>query len=128
MNRRTCLTALLAAGVGQAVAETQKQPVELHLDLSVDPGKEKEMLKNFHTVFQPAARQQPGFIDTKLLKLNSTLQGTPPAGANYRFMISFQNEELRKKWVDTAVHKRVWPTLENTLRSKDYTILLYDVS
>ena len=44
------------------------------------------------------------------------------------FMISFQSEEHRQKWVATSVHQEVWPAIENTLKSKDYTILLYEVS
>ena len=129
MRRRSCLGTLLAAFFGAANGErAANHAIELHLDLVVDPKKEDELMKNFHTVFRPAARQQPGFIDTKILKLNSALQGSAPSGANYRFMISFQSEEHRKKWVATATHQRVWPTLENTLVRKDYNILLFDVS
>ena len=45
---------------------------------------------------------------------------------NYRFQLTFESEELRQKWVASDVHKKVWPTIEDTLRSKDYTILLCD--
>jgi hypothetical protein len=117
-----------AAGMNSGAAQTKQRPIELHVDLSVDPAKEKEMLKNFHTIFLPAAGKQPGFITVKMLKLTSALQNSAPAGANYRFMISFQSEEYRKKWVANPVHQEVWPTIENTLKSKDYTILLYEVS
>ena len=56
------------------------------------------------------------------------MQGAAPPGANYRFMISFETEEQRKQWVATAVHQKVWPTIENTLNNKNYTVLLYDVA
>jgi len=130
MKRRKYLKTMLAvaAGMRSGMAQTKQRPIELHVDLSVDPAKEKEMLKNFRTIFRPAASKQPGFIDAKMLKLASALQNSAPAGSNYRFMISFQSEEHRKKWVAAPVHQEVWPAIENTLKSKDYTILLYEVS
>jgi hypothetical protein len=128
MKRRLCLKTMLAGGamtlVG-AAAETGS-PIQLHVDLSVDPAREQEMLHNFKTIFQPAARKQPGYVDVKMLKLRSALQGTAPAGANYRFVLTFVSEELRQQWVASTVHKKVWPTVENTLTTKDYTVLLYD--
>ena len=54
--------------------------------------------------------------------------GQSPAGVNYRFALTFQSEELRQKWVASDVHRRVWPTIENTLSTKNYTVLLFDVS
>jgi heme-degrading monooxygenase HmoA len=127
MNRRTYLKAIIAGATTVAVpaAETQK-PIELHVDLSVDPSKEQEMLQNFRTIFRPPARKQPGFIDVKMLKLRSALQGAGPEGANYRFVLTFATEEQRQQWVATATHKKVWPTVENTLKTKNYTVLLYD--
>src|SRR3954463_14967620 len=129
MKRRTYLKAVLAAGAlsaaGQAADATQ--PILLHVDLTVDPAKEKEMLKNFETIFRPAASKQPGYIDVKMLKLRSTVMGKAPAGVNYRFNLTFKSEELRQKWIASDVHQKVWPTIEKTLSTKDYTVLLFDV-
>ena len=127
MKRRTYLKAVLAGAATVVVpaAETQKA-IELHVDLSVDASKEQEMLRNFRTIFLPAAKNQPGFKDVKMLKLRSALQGTGPEGANYRFVLTFATEEQRQQWVATATHKKVWPTVENTLKTKNYTVLLYD--
>ena len=86
------------------------------------------MLRTFRDTFRPAAAKQPGFVDVKMLKLHSALQGKAPAGANYRFVLIFQSEELRQKWVASDIHQRVWPLMEKTLSSKDYTVLLYDVA
>ena len=61
-----------------------------------------------------------------MLKLRSALQGSAPEGSNYRFVLTFETEELRKQWVASATHKKVWPTVENTLKTKNYTVLLYD--
>lgn len=107
-------------------AETTGKPIQLHVDLTVDPAKEAEMLHNFHTVFKPAAGKQQGYIDVQMLKLRSTLNGQAPAGANYRFVLTFQSEELRQAWVASATHKKVWPTIEGTLANKNYNVLLFD--
>ena len=130
MKRRTYLQTMLAAGAASAAAQAADPalPIQLHVDMIVDPAKEKEMLKNFETIFRPAASKQPGYIDVKILKLRSTLLGKAPAGVNYRFALMFQSEELRQKWVASDVHQKVWPTIENTLSTKNYTVMLFDVS
>jgi hypothetical protein len=129
MKRRTYLQTMLAAGAGAAAlrAAESEHPILLYVDMSVDPAKEKEMLHNFETIFRPAAAKQPGYIDVKLLKLRSTLMGKAPAGVNYRFALTYQSEELRQKWIASAVHQKVWPTIENMLSTKDYTVMLFDV-
>ena len=129
MKRRTCLMTMIAAGAAATgtLAQGSTHPIRLDVDLAVDPAKEKEMLHNFHTIFRPAAIKHPGYIDVKMLKLRSALQGSAPAGCNYRFSLTYQSEELRKKWVDSPEHKKAWPTIENTLSSKNYTVLLYDI-
>ena len=85
------------------------------------------MVHNFETIFRPEAAKHPGYIDVKMLKLRKALLGSGPAGVNYRFSLTYQSEELRQKWVASAEHQRVWPTIENTLSSKNYTVLLFDV-
>jgi hypothetical protein len=129
MKRRSYIKTMLAAGVGvQMAANAQTAPsrIVLHVDLSVDPAKQAEMLQNFHKVFKPAAMKQPGYVDLRMCKLRSAIQGAAPKGANYRFELTFQTEDLRQQWVASETHKKVWPTIENTLLSKDYTVLLYD--
>ena len=102
-------------------------PIQLHVDLTVDPEREQEMLHVFHNSFAPAASQQPGFIDVRMLKLRSALAGSPPPGANYRFVLTYATEEERKHWVETKVHQELWPLIERTLKTKNYTVLLYDL-
>jgi heme-degrading monooxygenase HmoA len=126
MKRRTCLSTLLAGAAALAPAAESEKPIELHVDLAVDPSKEQEMLNNFHKIFRPAAMKQPGFIDVQMLKLRSALDGNAPAGANYRFVLVYKSEELRKQWVATPTHQKVWPTIERTLKSTKYNVLLYD--
>ncbi len=128
MERRNYLKTILAATTASVALQAAgaPNPIQLHVDLSVDPAREKEMLKNFETIFRPAASKQPGYIDVKLLKLRSAVMGKAPAGINYRFELTFQSEELRQKWVATDVHQKVWPTIENTLLTKNYNVLLFD--
>ena len=129
MKRRTCLQTMFAAGASAAgaLAAGPGCRIQLHVDLAVDPAKEKEMVHNFETIFRPEAAKHPGYIDVKMLKLRTALQGSSPAGVNYRFSLTYRSEELRQKWVASAEHSRVWPTIENTLSSKNYTVLLFDV-
>ena len=114
--------------VAHLAAQNSRRPIELHVDLEVDPAKEKQMLEIFHGPFHAAAAKQPGFIDVKMLRLRSALQGVAPARANYRFVLRFESEEQRQAWVATPIHKELWPKIEQTLVSKQYTVLLYDVA
>ncbi len=125
LKRRNCLGSMMAAAAWGAPAG---RPIQLHVDLTVDPAKEAEMLKNFATIFQPAAMKFAGYLDVKVIKLRSTLAGKAPAGVNYRFVLTYQSEELRQKWIASDVHQKVWPTLENTLAHKNYNVLLFDVA
>jgi heme-degrading monooxygenase HmoA len=129
MQRRTYLKAA-AAGLAAAALPGQIRAgtIQLHVDLTVEPAREKEMLKNFRDTFKPAASKQPGYIDVQMMKLRTTVMGKAPGDANYRFVLTFESEELRRKWVASDVHQKVWPTIEDTLKHKNYNVLLYDFS
>jgi len=129
MKRRSYLKTMLAVGASAVgvLAASPGHPIQLHVDLAVDPAKEKELLHNFETIFRPEAAKHPGYISVKLLKLRKAVKGSAPAGINYRFALTFQSEELRQKWVASPEHQKVWPTVENALSSKDYSVLLFDV-
>ena len=128
MKRRTCLTTLAAGALAPlARAAEPAHPIQVHLDMSVDPTREKEMLQHFEKDFKPAAAKFPGYIDVKIVKLRSAVQGKPPEGLNYRFVLTYQSEELRQKWIASDIHQKVWGMLENTMRNKDYAVLLFDV-
>jgi len=125
MNRREHIVAL--AGAAVAGAQTAGAAIQLHVDLEVDPGKQKELVTNFRSVFRPTIRKQTGFVDVKLLKLRSALAGKPPGKCTYRLLISFQSEDLRLQWVKSDDHQKAWPTLEKTLTGEKTIVLLYDV-
>ena len=63
----------------------------------------------------------------KLLKRRAILQGTAPAGHNYRFELEFESEELRQRWIASPGHQRVWLPIERFIRTKgSYPVVLYD--
>jgi heme-degrading monooxygenase HmoA len=94
-------------------------PIELHVELDVDPAKEKDLVSVFHSVFQPTISKQPGFVSVTLLKLRA-------ATVAYRLVISFATEEQRVAWVATDDHQRVWPQMENNLKGAKFTVALWD--
>jgi heme-degrading monooxygenase HmoA len=119
---------MLAAAASAASARAAAPPrhIQLHLDLSVDPKREQEMLDNFEKIFRPTARKQPGYVDLKMLKLQQAVRGGPPPGGKFRFVLTFVSEEARQKWIATAAHAQVWPKIEDTLADKNFNILVYD--
>ena len=94
-------------------------PIELHVDLDVEPTKENDLESTFHTVFQPTISKQPGFVSVTLLKLRA-------AAVTYRLVISFETEEQRVAWVATGDHQRVWPQMEKNLKGVKFTAALWD--
>lgn len=101
--------------------------IQIHVDLVVDPRKEADMLEYFATVFRPAAEKFQGYRDVRMLKLRAALMGEQPL-LNYRFVIIYENEELRQKWVTSAIHQEVWGGMEKTLSSPNYPVFLFDVA
>jgi hypothetical protein len=101
--------------------------IQVHVDLGVAPEKEQAMVRYFETVFRPAATKFQGYRDVCLLKLRSAPVGTAPTGLKYRFAITYENEELRQKWIASDIHQDVWGEMEKMLASADYTVLLFDV-
>lgn len=131
MQRRDYLKAMIAGGAALSAVKAfaaAAKPIVLEVDLEVDPAREKEMLDRFHNTFKPVAVKHPGYIDVKILKLRSAVMGSAPKGLNYRFMLVYESEELRQQWVASPEHQRVWPTVEATLKSKDYRVLLFDIA
>jgi hypothetical protein len=135
LNRRdasTGLTALTAGSLAvrasaQTPASSAAKPIVLHCDLKVDPEREEEMLIHFHRVFKPAGAKFSGFIDVKMLKLRTLIQGEPvPAGVNFRFQLTYENEALRQIWVNSDVHRQVWAGIEATLIDKNFQVVLFD--
>lgn len=140
MNRRHLLKGLALLGLGtttgaaRAVAQTRaasgRKPIVLYCDLAVDPARELEMLDAFHNHFKPAAEsfRGRGYVDLKMLKLRTVIQGRPAPSPdiNYRFQLTYESEEQRQLWIRSDVHQQNWPLIENTVLNKDYLVLLTD--
>ena len=105
----------------------QNGPIVLYCDLAVDPRREQEMLDHFHRKFKPAAEKFDGFIDLKMVKLRTVIQGepAPPPEINYRFQLTYESEDKRQFWIASDLHSRVWPLIENTV-TNNYLVLLAD--
>jgi heme-degrading monooxygenase HmoA len=128
MNRRKAvITAIGSAALLSAQAKkTADETIQLHVDMMVDPAKEKELKKNYKETFKPAMSKQPGFLHVYMLKLRETKAGKAPEGSNYRLIINFKSEEDRVNWTKTDIHQKVWPMIEATFKVKSYTAILYD--
>ena len=129
MNRRKAvITALGSAALlgAQGKKKAGDQTIQLHVDMMVDPAKEKELKKNFKETFKPAMAKQPGYLHVYLLKLREAKAGKAPEGSNYRLVINFRSEEDRMNWVKSNDHQAAWPTIEGLLKVKNYTAVLYD--
>lgn len=128
MNRRKAVTAALASLTALS-AQSKKaadKTIQLHVDMMVDPAKEKELKKNFKEIFKPAMAKQPGYIHVYMLKLREAKAGKAPEGSNYRLVINFRSEEDRLNWVKSNDHQTAWPTIEGTFKVKGFTAVLYD--
>ena len=101
--------------------------IQVHVDLAVDPAKEQQMLQYFNNDFRNAANQFEGFVSVDMLKLREAFYGKAPEGVNYRFVIVYRSEELRRKWIASDIHQEVWGGMEKTLSNSDYNVLLFDV-
>jgi hypothetical protein len=99
MNRRTLLRCAGLAGIakagqvavgqtGASVGRKGTHPIVPYCDLRVDPAREQEMLHRFHNDFKPVAEKFEGYIG---------------------FQLTYESEELRQKWIATAVHQQQWP-------------------
>jgi hypothetical protein len=100
--------------------------IQVHVDLEIDPAKEQEMLRYFQTVFRPAAQKFRGYVDVRMLKLDGVPVGRAPARMNYRFVITYESEDLRQTWIASDIHQEVWGAMEK-FASPDYSVLLFDV-
>ena len=130
VNRRNSLKALAAAAalaLPAAEAAGAANPIQLHVDLDVAPGKDKTLEANFQKIFRPTIGRQPGFVEVKLLKFRKAMMGEGPRNSSYRLLISFQTEEQRVTWVASGDHQKAWPTIEAQLKGAKFSAWLYDV-
>src|ERR1700690_2546985 len=117
MNRRTYLQTMAALGASTAAASAAAgSAIQLHVEMEVDPAKEKELLANYRQTFRPAISKQPGFVDVKLMKFRSVASGGGKAPALYRLLISFQTEEQRVQWGAADMNQKAWATISKNVK------------
>ena len=63
----------------------------------------------------------------RLLKLLAVPVGTAVEGLTYRFAITYEDEELRQKWIASDIHQEVWGGMEKMLSTPNYTVILFEV-
>lgn len=78
--------------------------IELHIYIEPHDGKEQELESLYLKEYVPGIKIQEGFLRTTLLKNRDALR-------EYQVNITFESEELRKKWVDSKEHTEVWPKI-----------------
>ncbi len=76
--------------------------IELHIYLEPHDGKEREFESLYWREYVPGIKIQEGFKRTTLLKKRDALRA-------YQINITFENEALRLKWVDSKEHQEIWP-------------------
>ena len=121
------MAASVTTKIAAAAPTAPARSIQLNCDLAINPAKEKDFVKYFDDVFRPVAKKHEGFIELKLLKLNSAVRGATPPNCKFRFCLTFQTEPLRLKWVASPDHAKAWPPLEAMLTDKNFNILVYDV-
>jgi heme-degrading monooxygenase HmoA len=71
-----------------------------------------EFEKAYAEVFEPALRRQPGFLESKLLRVYpaariAEIEGAPTEH-NYQFNFVFDTEESRRRWAVCKDHDVAW--------------------
>ena len=76
----------MVAIAGTQAAKTQapsaKRPIQVHLDMAVDPKREQEMLTNFEKIFRPVAQRQPYAV-----RQTMTGRPAPTGGKNFGILL-----------------------------------------
>ncbi|MFI5130253.1 MAG: cupin domain-containing protein [Chitinophagales bacterium] len=101
----------------------------LQMDFVVTKENSEAFEKMYHSIYVPAMTVQPGYLESKLLRLypDSVVKQiqAEPTTYNYQVQISFSTEEARRKWVASPQHQIAWPAA--TALAKEYKWRGYDV-
>lgn len=107
----------------------QPKAMVLQMDFVVTKENAAAFEKMYTSIYVPAMTVQPGYIESKLLRLypeniEKEIQGEATT-YNYQVQISFDTEANRRKWVASAQHQIAWPAA--TSLAKEYKWRGYDV-
>ncbi|PJJ83573.1 cupin domain-containing protein [Mucilaginibacter auburnensis] len=102
----------------------------LQMDFVVEAQNAEAFEKMYTNVYVPALRVQPGYLESKLIRIFPTeiekkIQGEATT-YNYQLFLSFDTEANRQKWVASKEHVgTAWPAAEKL--AKSYKWRGYDV-
>ena len=113
--------------------------IQLHADFEVAAVREAAFLAAFDG-FVRVARNAPGFIDARLLKLRAEKKGRPAAGrlaapafraprVPWRLVQWWESEESRSRWCRSPDYRTAWAPLEKSVvpHADSVTALLFDI-
>lgn len=87
----------------------------------VPDDKRDEFEKAYAEIFEPALRRQPGFRESKLLRLYPAARMSEIEAAStehdYQFNFVFDTEESRRRWAVSQDHDIAWPAVRNLAKS-----------
>lgn len=101
----------------------------LQMDFVVAKENAEAFEKMYTSVYAPALSVQPGYLESKLLRIfpaevEKAIQGEA-TDYNYQLFLSFDTEENRMKWVKSKEHDIAWPAASKL--AKSYKWRGYDV-
>lgn len=89
----------------------------LQIYFEISKEKENDFEQMYSESYVPALQKQPGYIESKLLKLFPSEVSEEIEAAytefNYQMELVFDTEENRRRWVKSKEHSVVWPLAEN---------------
>ncbi len=93
----------------------------LQMDFVVPAENREAFEKMYYSIYVPAMTVQPGYLESKLLRLfpeniAKSIEAEPTE-FNYQVQISFDTEENRRKWVASAEHQIAWPAASKLAKS-----------
>lgn len=105
----------------RATAPAKPKAIVLQMDFVVAKENAEAFEKMYTGVYVPAMLVQPGYLESKLLRIfpetvEKEIQGEA-TDYNYQLQISFDTEEARRKWVASKEHQAAWPAAEKLAKS-----------
>jgi heme-degrading monooxygenase HmoA len=86
----------------------------LHVKIKMKPGQAAAAEQVFAGPFKAAISAQPGFRDVQFLR--------PGDDGDHVLSIAFESQLLQQQWAASALHAKVWPTLERHFASYSLNI------
>ena len=110
-------------------SEIQSPAIVLQMDFVVSVENREEFEEMYHSIYVPAMKVQDGYLSSRLLRLYpedvAERIEAIPTEYNYQIQISFDTEENRLRWQQSAEHDIAWPAA--TSLAEEFKWRGYDV-